>query len=211
MNRQQPTLFDAAPPLPAPPPAPLSVPGDTPRSPWRHLPALPPIYCPPLDERDRPMHALAGYFSLDARLIAASAVYRTRAAGVRDGTYRRTVQGRCPIGVMLRADGYGDGLRAPDSALAASAIYRRMDGHRSPAEGSAALKAIRGALAAFNDAWDTGEITNLAVALGLPVERASPCPKSPAGGVLATKGHSDALLAATGRKVVQMADVAVTA
>lgn len=143
-------------------------------------------------------HAIAAYFTLAARQAAASATYATPTRSLRAGTYRRTRQGCCPVGLLLQADGCGSRYSCPDSAYAASAIYARLPGERDKREGQRLQAAIGTAVADFNTAWDAGEIVDLAAALGVARERPSPVAKSGAGDALARKVQRNTPLPATG-------------
>jgi len=130
-------------------------------------------------------HAIAAHFTPEARRAAASATYTTPTPSLRPGTYRRTRSGCCPVGVLLQTDGFGERYRCPDSAYAASALYARLPGERDKREGQRLQAAIGTAVADFNERWDSGEIADLAGALGVAQETPSPVAKSPARGALA--------------------------
>jgi len=107
--------------------------------------------------------AIAVYFTPEARQAAVANHY-TPPKGYTRG-YRRDAYGRCPVGVMLQADGYGRHYTCPDSSYAASALIGRMEPIKGAAAGMERFRPVRTATAAFLAAWDAGDIDDLAVAL----------------------------------------------
>jgi hypothetical protein len=143
-------------------------------------------------------HAIAAHFTVAARQAAVAGVYTTPTSGLRPGTYRRTARGCCPVGIMLQADGYGERYRCPDSGYAATALYQRLDFDGDRIAGLRRQKEIGTAIATFNDAWDAGDIADLAAALGVAQECAAPSAKSGARDQIARERQRSTPLPATG-------------
>lgn len=134
---------------------------------------------------------IAVYFSADARRAAAAATYYTRSPGLRKGTFRRTADGYCPLGILLRADGYGTHYMMPDSAIATAAIVERLGGGMDRTEGLRRYQAVRAAVAAWITAWDDGTVPDLVAALDLPAKRGPSLGKFAASAIEAPQTDSE--------------------
>ena len=128
--------------------------------------------------------AIAPYFSLAARQSAVSEHY-VSSASLAAGTFGRTKAGCCPVGVLLRADNYGMKYTQPDSAYATAAILSRLAPAADRFEGSRRRQVVQGAVGEFINAFDAGEIHDLAEALGVEtvgdrLEKTAPAPRKAA-------------------------------